>query len=253
MLAFCLANSSTYPGFEHNWSLYLPAECERTRPIALMIFQDGQRFAARDGIWRVPTVLDNLIASEALPPIAAAFINPGVALQQSCDAGRQEEISNRSVEYDTLSAAYAQFLLDEIFPLIRLQVAITDDPEGRAIGGHSSGAICAFTVAWQRPDQFRKVLSANGSYTNIRGGHVYPQLVRTTPRKPIRIFQQGGARDMVHPEWGQWGPANQIMAAALSEVGYDHRFVFGEGTHSARHAASILPEALRWLWRGYVG
>jgi enterochelin esterase-like enzyme len=251
LLEFHLADSTTFPGFARSWSLYLPADYRRHQPMALMIFQDGKRFAARDGIWRVPTVLDNLIASKELPSIAAAFIDPGVARPKPVDGSALDEVSNRSVEYDTLSAAYSQFLLDEILPAIRRQVDVTDDPAGRAIGGHSSGAICAFTAAWQRPDQFGKVLSANGSFTNIRGGHAYPQLVRSTPRKPIRIFQQGGANDLVHPEWGEWGPANQAMAAALDEAGYDHWFVFGNGTHSARHAASILPDALRWLWRGY--
>jgi enterochelin esterase-like enzyme len=241
---FTLANSKTFPGFERKWWLYIPAEYDGKTAIALMVFQDGSSYADRDGSWRVPIVLNNLIARRELPVMAAVFVDPG-------DRPLIRDSSNRSVEYDTLSAAYANFLLEEILPEVRMHVQITDDPEGRGIAGHSSGGICAFTVAWQRPDQFRKVLSANGSFTNIRGGNVYPELVRQSEKKPIRIFQQSGEHDMVHPEWGIWSEANKAMAAALDEKGYDHQFAFGEGTHSPAHAASIFPDAMRWLWRDY--
>src|SRR5262245_15344346 len=242
---YTLANSKIFPGFKHKWWLYIPAQYNGKEPIALMVFQDGSSYAARDGSWRVPIVLNNLIARKELPVMAAVFVDPGDHWPLARDG------SNRSVEYDTLSVAYASFLLEEIFPEVRMHVRITNDPEGRGIAGHSSGGICAFTVAWQRPDQFRKVYSANGSFTNIRGGDIYPALVRQSAKKPIRIFLQSGEHDMVRPEWGIWSEANKAMAAAFNEKAYDYQFAFGQGTHSSAHAASIFPDAMRWLWRDY--
>ena len=131
------------------------------------------------------------------------------------------------------------------------------DPESRAIAGISSGGICAWTVAWERPDEFRKVLSWVGSFTNIasgktrrEGGHNYEALIRKTPKKPIRVFLQDGANDLDNNN-GNWPLANQQMAKALAFAGYDYKFVFGQGFHSNRHGRAILPDSLRWLWRDY--
>lgn len=241
---FTMDDSKTFPGFARKWWLYVPANYDGKKPLALMVFQDGGGYVKADGSWRVPVVLDNLIAKKQLPPMAAIFINPG-------ESATKPVKKNRSFEYDSLSPAYATFLLDEILPEARKYVVITDDPEGRGICGASSGGICSFTVAWERPDQFRKVYTTIGSFTNIRGGNAYPDLVRKAEKKPIRIFQQDGARDIVN-QFGSWPEGNKAMAAALQEKGYDHQFVFGEGTHNARHGASILPYALRWLWRDYA-
>jgi enterochelin esterase family protein len=125
---------------------------------------------------------------------------------------------------------------------------LTDNPDQRAICGISSGGICAWTVAWERPDAFRKVLSHVGSFTNIRGGDVYPGMIRKTERKPIRVFLQDGSGDLDNAH-GSWPLANQQMAAALKFAGYDYRFVYGEGAHNGKHGGAILPESLRWLWR----
>ena len=251
---FTMTDSKTYPGFARKWWLYVPAQYDGHTPVALMVFQDGGGYVKADGAWRVPVVLDNLIAQKKLPVMAAIFVNPGEGLAPANAASTEGKPpsgrKNRSVEYDTLSAAYATFLLDEIIPEARKHVAITDNPDGRGICGSSSGGICAFTVAWQRPDQFRKVYTTIGSFTNIRGGNAYPDLVRTTEKKPLRIFQQDGVRDIVN-QFGSWPEANKAMADALDEKGYDHQFVLGEGSHNARHGASILPYALRWLWRDY--
>ena len=116
----------------------------------------------------------------------------------------------------------------------------------------SSGGICAWTVAWERPDQFGKVLSHIGSFTNIRGGHVYPALIRKTEPKPIRVFLQDGANDL-NNRHGSWPLANLQMAQSLGFAGYDHRFVFGDGAHNGKHGGAILPDSLRWLWRDWRG
>ena len=236
-----MEDCKTYPGFAHKWWIYVPAQYDETKPAALMVFQDGGGYVKRDGAWRVPVVFDNLIAKKEMPVTVGVFIDPGL----------NGDKKNRSVEYDTMSDVYAKFLIDEILPEVRKHAKITDDPEGRAICGLSSGGICAWTVAWERPDQFRKVYSAIGSFTDIRGGGKYPDLVRAADKKPIRIFQQDGANDIVN-QFGSWPEANKKMAAALDEKGYDHKFVFGEGTHNPRHGAMLLPDALRWLWRDYA-
>jgi enterochelin esterase-like enzyme len=245
--------SRIYPGYEHRWWLYIPAQYDGKTALAVMVFPDGGAFLDRSGAFRVPIVFDNLIEKKALPVLAAVLIDPGLEDPEADAASPRApaDKSNRSVEYDTLSADYATFVLQEILPQVRTHVLITDNPSGRGIGGFSSGGICAFTVAWQRPDQFRRVFSANGSFVNIRGGGAYPQIVLQTARKPIRVFQQDGRNDLVHGLWGGWFEQNQRLAAALEEKGYEHRFVAGEGTHSAAHAGSIFPDAMRWLWRDY--
>jgi enterochelin esterase-like enzyme len=246
---FILPDAKNFPGFEHKWWLYIPAQYDGSKPVALMVFQDGEGYMQRNAGWRTPVVLDNLIAKKELPVMAAVFVNPGYSIGKNSDGSPVDY--NRSVEYDTLSSAYASFLLDEILLEVRKHVKITDDPEGRGIGGCSSGGIAAFTVAWQRPDQFRKVLSFCGSFTNIRGGQVYPSLVRQAEKKPLRVFQQSGTHDMDVPGWGTWSVANKAMSAALDEKGYDHKFVFGEDSHCGKQGPSILPDAMRWLWRDY--
>jgi enterochelin esterase family protein len=181
-----------------------------------------------------------------MPVTIGIFINPGhntEPLPQKPFAG-----SNRSFEYNTLSDQYARFLSEEILPEVGRQSKLTEDPDCRAICGMSSGGICAFTVAWQRPDAFRKVMSHVGSFTNIRGGHVYPYLIRAEQNKPIRVFLQDGEQDLDNV-WGNWWLSNLQMEAALKFKQYDYRFVGGTGGHSGKHGGAILPDSLRWLWR----
>jgi enterochelin esterase-like enzyme len=235
--------SKIFPGTTRDWWVYIPAQYRPENPACVMVFQDGggpKNYA--------PTVFDNLIARGEMPVTVGIFIQPG-----SFADGR----SDRSFEYDTLSDQYARFLLEEILPEVEKSVKLRHDAASRAIAGASSGGICAFTVAWQRPDQFSKVLSWVGSFTNIasgptrrEGGHNYPALIRKTERKPIRVFLQDGENDLdnVH---GNWPLANQQMAKALAFAGYDYQFVFGHGFHSDHHGRAIFPDSLRWLWRDY--
>jgi gluconolactonase len=237
---FQITNSTIFPGTIREGGVYIPAQYNPAQPAALMVFQDGMGYLSTNGSWRVPIVFDNLIAAKEMPSTVAIFLNPGL----------RGDLSNRSFEYDSLGDAYANFLINEAIPFVtnRYGVAITSDPEMRATCGSSSGGICAFTVAWERPDQFRKVLSTIGSFTNIRGGHNYPVLIRKTERRPLRVFLQDGSNDLNNLH-GDWPLANQGMASALRFMGYDHKFVLGDGSHNSRHGGAILPDALRWLWR----
>lgn len=238
-------NSRVFPGTEREYWVYVPAQYDARKPTAVMVFQDGFNYINEKGHFRVPIVFDNLIAKREIPPLVGVFINPGVFPVPG--TGKKPR-SNRSVEYDTLSDHYARLLLEEILPEVGKTHRLTDDADQRAICGSSSGGICAFTVAWQRPDAFGKVLSHIGSFTNIRGGHVYPALIRKTPPKPIRVFLQDGKNDLDN-EHGNWPLANQEMAAALKFAKYDYQFVFGDGAHNGKHGGAILPDSLRWLWR----
>jgi sugar lactone lactonase YvrE/enterochelin esterase-like enzyme len=237
---FQITDSKVFPGTTRDGWVYVPAQYDASKPAALMVFQDGGGYQNTNGGWRVPLVFDNLIAAKEMPVTVAIFLNPGT----------QEGRSNRSFEYDSLGGAYAKFLIEEAIPYItnKFSLAITSDPDMRATCGSSSGGICAFTVAWERPDQFRKVLSTIGSFTNIRGGHNYPAWIRKTERKPIRVFLQDGSNDLNNLH-GNWPLANQEMASALAFSGYDFKFVLGDGSHNGKHGGAILPDALRWLWR----
>jgi enterochelin esterase family protein len=238
--------SKVFAGTERDWWIYVPAQYRAARPAAVMVFQDG----GTQYLKQMPAIFDNLIAKGDMPVTVGVFINPGVFPD-----GRR----NRSVEYDTLSADYARFLIDEILPEVEKTAKLRRDPESRAIAGLSSGGICAFTVAWERPDQFRKVMSWVGSFTNIasgashrEGGHNYPALIRKLPRKPIRVFLQDGEQDL-DGEAGSWTLANRQMERSLAWAGWDFRSAWGRGFHSPRHGFAIAPDALRWLWRDHKG
>jgi enterochelin esterase family protein len=191
-------------------------------------------------------VFDNLIAKGDMPPTIAVFINPG---QDKSKPVRNRKFSNRSYEYDSLGDRYVRFLIEEIIPEVEKRYRLSSDPEMRAIGGSSSGAICAFTAAWERPDVFGKVYSNVGSFTNLRGGNVYPALVRKTEPKPIRVYMADTSGD-VDNAFGSWPWANRRMASALQYMGYDVRFDWAEGyAHNADFGSSRFPDAMRWLWR----
>ncbi|MEM7384469.1 MAG: alpha/beta hydrolase-fold protein, partial [Verrucomicrobiota bacterium] len=167
----------------HYW-VYLPAGMEEGEVVSLMVFQDGHAYVSGGGQMRVPTVFDNLIAAGVMPKTVGLFVNPGHRGSDTLGADGWKPRKNRSVEYDSLGDAYARFLIEELIPHVASQYSLTisEDPAHRAISGMSSGGICAWTVAWERPDSFGKVLSHIGSFTNIRGGHVYPALIRKIER-----------------------------------------------------------------------
>jgi enterochelin esterase family protein len=235
--------SNVFPGTLRDYWVYVPAQYDGKTPACVMVFQDGGAYVNPKGDFRVPTVFDNLIHKKDMPLTVGLFINPGAIPGPDGKKG----VSNRSFEYDTLSDQYARFLEQEMLPEVGKQYRLRQDAAGRAICGISSGGICSFTVAWERPDLFSKVLSHVGSFTNIRGGDRYPGMIRKAKHRPIRVFLQDGANDLDN-ERGSWPLANRQMAAALRYAKYDYRLVFGTGGHNGRHGGAVLPESLRWLW-----
>ena len=237
--------SKVFPGTHRDYWLYVPQQYDGSKPACVMVFQDGKNYASEKGQFRTTVVFDNLIDKGEMPVTIGIFINPGVVPPSTPEVKARR---NRSFEYDSLGDQYATFLLDEILPEVGKKYKLTSDPNCRAIGGISSGGICAWTVAWERPDAFRKVLSHVGSFTNIRGGHVYAAMIRKTDPKPIRMFLQEGENDLDNLH-GNWPLANRQMAASLKYAGYDYKFVMGTEGHNGKHGGAILPESLRWLWR----
>ena len=243
----------------HYW-IYVPAQYDAAKPAGLMIFQDGHAFVNTNGEYRIPNVFDNLIYRREMPVTIAVFINPGHTPEQpeSSSTNWGDSINNRADEYNKLDDRYATMILTELLPTLEKDYNLSKNPDDRAIAGASSGAICAFTVAWQRPDQFHKVISVIGSFTNIRGGHVYPDLINQSERKPIRIFLADGLNDnrgrrrdgTYDPKW-DWHAQNLKMAAAFTAKGYDLNYCWGIGTHSGKQGGAMMPEMLRWLWRDY--
>ncbi len=247
---FDFESPGIFPGTQRAGWVYIPAQLKEGDEAALMVFQDGHAYVSESGQIRVPIVFDNLIASGEMDATVGVFVNPGHRGDDGPAAEGWGSRNNRSFEYDSLSDLYVRFLLEELLPYVsgRYGVKFSHDPGRRAICGMSSGGICAFTAAWERPDSFGRVLSHIGSFVNIRGGHVYPALIRKTARKPIRVYLQDGSNDL-NNEHGDWPLANQQMARALAFAGYDFRFDFGDGAHNGRHGGAVFPDALRWLWR----
>src|SRR5579871_45619 len=253
--------SKVFANSVRNYWVYVPAQYQASKPTSLMIFQDGHAFLNTKGDYRIPYVFDNLIYRREMPVTIAVFINPGHRPDQeeASDSNWGDRGTNRPTEYNALDDKYSKLIVDELLPELKKQYNISDNPDDRAIAGASSGAICAFTVAWQRPDQFHKVISTIGSFTNIRGGHVYPDLITQSERKPIRIFLQDGLNDnrgrgrnnSPYNAKRDWHAQNIKMVAALTKKGYDVNYCWGIGTHSGKQGGAIMPDMLRWLWRDY--
>jgi enterochelin esterase family protein len=251
--------SSAYPGTQHTYWVYVPAQYEAKTAASLMVFNDGQAFKYMDGDVRAPNVLDNLIYRREIPVMIAVFVNPGRRPDQPepTPSNWGDRDTNRPTEYNTLDDKYARVVVDELLPAITKDYNISTDPERRGIGGASSGAIAAFTVAWQRPDQFRKVLSIVGSFTNLRGGDAYANLVRTSERKPIRVYLQDGRNDnrgvgannAAYDARRDWFLQNVTLMHALADKGYDLNYTWGIGRHGQKQGGAIFPDMMRWLWR----
>lgn len=267
-----LFHSRVIPNTVRKYWVFVPAQYEPSAAASVLVFQDGQRATNPEGSLRVPTVLENLIHEKAIPVTIGIFITPGNTGDMYPDNLGMKNPDHRAQEYDALDDTYARMLIDEILPAVGARYRLSTDPEQHAIGGTSSGAICAFTVAWQRPDVFRKVISIIGSYTSIGykpaaggkpltpGGDLYPGMIRKSPIRPMKIFLQDGSNDL-NNEHGNWFLANQQMLSALEWANaeadrqkkpgprYVINHVWGDGAHSDQHGGALLPEILRWLWK----
>jgi enterochelin esterase-like enzyme len=232
--------------------VYVPKQYEPGTPAPFIVAQDGYLY-----LNLLPRVLDKLIAAERVPPMVAILVDNG---------GGDAQGSQRGLEYDTLSGLYSAFIETEVLPRVAAEasVVLSDDPDRRAVMGVSSGAACAFTMAWFHPERYRRVLSYSGTYVNQqsppnpespRGAWEYhASLIPNAERKPLRIWLEVGEADLHadDPEetWHNWPLANRRMAAALAAKGYAYRFTFSRGGRHAdpRVLEATLPGALEWLW-----
>lgn len=243
---FEIAGSTAHPGASRTVWVHVPATAPPDEPLPCMVFQDGGGYLDPDDDVRGGIVLDNLIHSGAIPPMVGVFVDPGVFPE----IDDPHERTNRNAEYDAFDSRYADFLLDEVLPLVGDHAPISDDPLHRGLCGHSSGGNAAFTAAWHRPDRFAKVIGFVSSFAQMPEGNPYPRLIPAEPARPLRVFLQAGHRDLDRngPHYN-WLAENLRVAAALAESGYDFRLVLGDGGHNTNHAGVLLPDALRWLWR----
>jgi gluconolactonase len=235
------SNSKIYPGTVRDYWVYVPAQYKPDKPACTMVFQDGGTFVNENGAFKTTVVFDNLIHKGDMPVTIGVFINPGVV--PGAAANTQSRF-NRSAEYDAVGPRFPTFLIEEILPQVAKEYNLSNHPDDRAISGSSSGGNASVNAAWTRPDVFHRVLSFIGGFTNLRGDHIYPSLVRKMETKPLRIFLQDGLQDVnVY--------SNYELGMALRDAGYDYKLVIGTEAHNSKHGSAILPEALRWLWRDY--
>jgi sugar lactone lactonase YvrE/predicted alpha/beta superfamily hydrolase len=248
VLKFTFENSKIFPGTWREYWIYVPAQYTPDKPACVYVNQDGMQ-------WNANVVFDNLIHKKEMPVTIGLFVMHGRVRAATAEAALDR--FNRSYEYDGLGDNYVRFLLEELLPEVETKKAsdgrairLSKSGNDRAIGGASSGAICAFTAAWERPDAFSRVFSAIGTYVGLRGGDRYHTLIRKFEPKPIRVFLQDGANDL-NIYGGDWWMANNTIERALTFAGYEVNHVWGEGAHNGRHGAALFPDAMRWLWKGW--
>ena len=249
-ITFTMESSKIYASTSREITVYVPKEYTGKEPACLLVCLDGVLFNAI-------TVMQNLIRSGEMPVTIGLFVQPGVIYARS---GAQQRVQryNRSNEFDRVDGTFARFLEEEVLPLVATlkcsggqPLLISSNPNNRAITGASSGAICAFSAAWFRPDLFRRVYSSVGTFVAMRGGNQYPWIIRKTEPKPLRIYLQDGVNDAWNPLFGEWWEANQLMESALDFAGYELFFKWDRGGHSIKHGTALFPDAMRWLWRGW--
>ncbi len=248
---FSIGNSKIFPGEHRGINVYVPAQYKPETPACV--------FVMLDGIWwsSVSCVFDNLIHQGHLP----VTIVVGLGWGETASARAPENPRyDRSFDFDSMTTSLADFIVQELLPEVQqhktpdgLPIRLSADPNDRGIGGISTGGIGAFTVAWQRPDAFRRVCTSVGTFVGMRGGDHYPVLIRKTEPKPLRVF----LNDEEHDGWpgglefGDWWMDNREMARALSFAGYEVSHVWGDEGHDAWQFETLLPEIMRWLWQDW--
>jgi enterochelin esterase family protein len=247
--------SEAYPGTQHTYYVYVPAQYDPSKPTAVMIFNDGQAMMAAPGDIQGQNVLDNLIFRHEIPVMLGVFINPGRRPDQpeppEPGGGWGDRTTNRPDEYNTPNDKYARVVVDELMPALKKDYNISPDPEQHGIMGASSGGCAAFAVAWFRPNDFRKVITIVGSFTDLRGEYIYPELVAESEKKPIRIFMQDGRNDNRTPGRpnNDWFLQNVRLKDALTKKGYEVNYAWGMNNHGQKMGGAIFPDMMRWLWR----
>jgi sugar lactone lactonase YvrE/enterochelin esterase-like enzyme len=244
---YAFNKSQIFPGTVRDYWVYVPKQYDPGKPACVYVNQDGVQYNA-------PKVFDELIAKGEMPVTIGVFVMHGRVPAPNDQA---LDRFNRSYEYDGLGDAYARFLLEELLPEVETKkaedgraIVLSKSGNDRCIGGASSGAICAFTAAWERPHEFARVFSAIGTYVSLRGGNEYMSLVRKYEPKPIRLFLQDGSKDN-NIYGGDWWMANQEMQRSLEFAGYEHKFEWGDGGHNGEHATKLFPDAMRYLWKDW--
>lgn len=247
--------SQVFPGTQHTYYVYVPAQYDASKPAALMIFNDGQAMMKEPGSIQGHNVLDNLIHRREIPVMIGVFINPGRRPDQpeppEPGGGWGDRTTNRPIEYNTPNENYARVVVEELMPALKKEYNLSDDPDLHGIMGASSGAIAAFSTAWFRPNHFRKVISIVGSFVNLQGGYVFPEMVAESEKKPIRVFLQDGRNDnrnLTDPK-RDWFYQNVRLMRALTAKGYDVNYSWGMNNHGQSMGGAIFPEMMRWLWR----
>jgi len=237
--------SRIYEGTYRDYWVYIPEQYNENCPANLMVFQDGYYYIDEIKPMQVPQAIDSLITAKKIPATVCVFINPGQVEKPTKPEHHPD--TQRSIEYDSVNDQYTRFLVNELLPEALVGLNISQDPRNRAIVGFSSGGICAWSVAWFRPDLFGNVLSHCGSFVDIRGGGKFPYLVRNEYPKEIRIFFQSGSNDL-DTKYGNWALGNKQMESALKFKGYDYRFEFGSEGHNLVHGAELLESSIEWLF-----
>lgn len=248
LIKFDFEGSKIFPGTTRAVTVYVPRQYDGTKPACVYVNQDGLQ-------WKADVVFDNLIAKGEMPVTIAVGVMHGRV--KALDGEKALDRFNRSLEYDGLGPNYARFVLEELLPAVEQKttsdgrkIVLSKNANDRAIGGSSSGAVCAFTAAWERPDAFSRVFSTIGTYVGLRGADGYPTLVRKYEPKPLRIFLQDGSADL-NIYAGDWWMVNQTMQRALEFAGYEHTHVWGDGGHNGKHGTALFPDAMRYLWKGW--
>jgi len=240
-------HSKIYPGTSRDYWVFVPKQYKANTPANLMVFQDGYYYIDEAKPMKVNHVIEKLIVEKKTPPTICVFINPGIVLDPTKPEHHPD--TQRSIEYDSVNDQYTRFLVNELLPEALKDLNVSLDPNKRATVGFSSGGLCAWSVAWFRPDLFGNVLSHCGSFVDIRGGGKFPYLIRNEYPKPIRMFFQSGSNDL-DTKYGNWALGNKQMESALSFKGYDFKFEFGTQGHNLVHGAELLESSIIWLFGG---
>lgn len=272
-----MEDSAFYPGVKHKYWIYTPAQYDGKTPADLILFLDGQMYfmpvlkerdlrgtmsdlleaipaegeiVLPEGTDHVTDLLDNLVADGKIPPAIAVFLAPGYPGPGEPVYGTSKGVTNRSVEYDTVSDWFARFVAEEFLPMALEGYAIAADPMRHSVAGISSSGIASFAVAWYANHLFGNVIAASPSFGNIRGGNIWPSVIRTADeQKNLRTCMCVGKYD-ADIIFGDWILANRDVASALNYRGYDFRLIINEMGHSLTFLKYMIPQALAWFYRG---